>query len=212
MTNGSKTRTARTRVAILSAAEALFLKHGFSGTSMDQVAVAASVSKQTVYAHFQNKEALFLEIVDHMTGGVGDELQVQVPDKFIDRPIAGFLTDFAVQQLAFVLTPRLMQLRRLVIAETGRFPELGQLLHRRGPERSINRLTNAFEIYSKTGDFCGTNHRSAASIFNWLVMGGLINDAMLLGDGAIPDLQQQHSHSTECVRIFLAAFGTPQKR
>jgi TetR/AcrR family transcriptional regulator, mexJK operon transcriptional repressor len=176
------------------------------------VADAALVSKQTVYAHFQNKEALFLEIIDAMTGGAGDELQEQVPDEFADRPLAAFLLDFAQQQLAIVLTPHLMQLRRLVIGEVGRFPELGKMLHWRGPQRSINRLSRALERYQKMGQLTATNISSAASFFNWLVMGEPVNDAMLLGDGAIQKAEYQQHHSKECVRIFLAAFGSTQHR
>ncbi|MGT2443983.1 TetR/AcrR family transcriptional regulator [Ensifer adhaerens] len=68
MSNGAKTRMERTRKLIVAAASDLFLKHGFLGTNMDEIAATAEVSKQTVYSHFQNKEALFLEVVRSMTG------------------------------------------------------------------------------------------------------------------------------------------------
>ena len=44
---------------ILHAASCLFLKEGFANTSMDTVAKASGVSKQTVYSHFEGKDALF---------------------------------------------------------------------------------------------------------------------------------------------------------
>lgn len=47
------------RQQILDAAKALFLMHGFHGSSMNQIAKAASVTKLTVYNHFQDKENLF---------------------------------------------------------------------------------------------------------------------------------------------------------
>src|SRR6478672_9090701 len=45
--------------AILEAAKRLFTTQGFDGTSMDQIAAAAGVSKLTVYSHFGDKENLF---------------------------------------------------------------------------------------------------------------------------------------------------------
>ncbi len=51
------------RAAILDAAKQMFTQHGFDGVSMDQIAAAAGVSKLTVYSHFGDKEALFVEAV-----------------------------------------------------------------------------------------------------------------------------------------------------
>src|SRR5215208_6812069 len=61
--NASESRSARKRAAILEAATTLFLRHGYRGTSMDEIAATAGVSKQTVYKHFADKESLFSEIV-----------------------------------------------------------------------------------------------------------------------------------------------------
>ena len=100
-----------------------------------------------------------------------------------------------------------MQLRRLVIAEAGRFPELGKALHTRGPRHAIGRLTKAFELYRERGVVAGEDAGVAASFFNWLIMGAPVNDAMLLGDDAIPPPDALRRHARECVRIFLAAYG-----
>ena len=57
------TRSERKRRAIVEAATTLFLENGYRGTSMEQIATVARVSKQTVYRHFSDKEALFNAIV-----------------------------------------------------------------------------------------------------------------------------------------------------
>lgn len=203
----AETRTDRTRRSILTAATTLFLDGGFGATSMDDVAATAEMSKQTVYAHFGSKEALFLHVIDRLTGGAGDALQQQVADPVDDRPIEDFLLDFANRQLAIVMTPRLMQLRRLVIGERDRFPDLGRTLHERGPGRSIGRLATAFAHYDAIGQISVADPHDAAQFFNWLVMGAPTNDAMLLGDAAIPSPKALRDHATESVRIFLAAFA-----
>jgi TetR/AcrR family transcriptional regulator, mexJK operon transcriptional repressor len=55
------------------------------------------------------------------------------------------LRDLARRQLAGVMQPRLLQLRRLVIAEADRFPELGGTFYARGPQRTITALAATFE-------------------------------------------------------------------
>lgn len=207
MRYGINERMGRTRDAILLSGEELFLANGFAGTNMDQVAEVAGVSKQTVYSHMKSKEALFLEVVDAMTGGAGDDLADLVADPDLDVSVNEFLRAFAEQQLHVVLTPRLMQLRRLVIGEAGRFPELGALLHERGPRRSIGRLSLALSKYRDASAISVADPDEAAAYFNWLVMGGPVNDAMLLGDKAIPDHAAKHHHAVECVRIFLSAYS-----
>src|ERR1700691_1816365 len=67
-----ETRTARKRRAILGAATTLFLRDGYQATSMDQIAAAAAVSKQTVYKQFADKQSLFREIVADTVAEVAD--------------------------------------------------------------------------------------------------------------------------------------------
>lgn len=206
MSNGTPSRSERTRAAIQSAAETLFLEHGFERASMDRIADLAGVTKQTVYSYAGSKEALLLDVVDRMTGGAGDELAEGVPQPSIGMPPETFLIRFAEEQLEIVVTQRLMQLRRMVIGEMARFPELGALLHRRGPARSIERLAAAFAQYTEAGALSLENPRNAATFFNWLIMGEPVNNAMLLGDQSIPNAKAKKAHAMKCVRIFMAAF------
>ena len=208
--NGAALRVERTRKAILAAAGKLFLRDSFLRTSMDEVAETASVSKQTVYAHFASKEALFLEFVHALVGAAGDEIRQRLAGPETGWPLADYLADFARHQLAIVLTPELMQLRRLAIAEAGRFPDLGRMLHKMGPARSIELLQAAFRHYAALGQLQLDDPEEAASNFNWLVMGGPVNDAMMLGPEAIPPAARLEAHALECVRIFLAAYSPPQ--
>ena len=211
MSQGLPSRSERTRTAIHVAAERLFLEHGFEGVSMDRISKLSGVTKQTVYSYVGSKEALFMDVVDSMTGSAGDELDNVAPQSFADTSPEHFLTRFAEEQLQIVVTPRLMKLRRIVIGEMTRFPELGAVLHRRGPARSIDRLSQALAQYTEAGALDVNNPRQAATFFNWLVMGEPVNGAMLLGDKSIPDDEGKKAHAKECVRIFLAAFQPVEK-
>ncbi|WP_415894072.1 TetR/AcrR family transcriptional regulator [Neptuniibacter sp. PT8_73] len=57
------TRSELKRKAILDAAKESFQENGVQGTSMDQLAARAQVSKRTVYNHFDSKEALVMHLV-----------------------------------------------------------------------------------------------------------------------------------------------------
>ena len=205
--NEDEGRSARKRRAILDAAAELFLHHGYSGTNMDEVAARATVSKQTVYKQFACKEALFVAIVNGMTGDAGDVVQREIADLGERDDPERQLLAYAERQLIVVLTPRLMQLRRLVIGEAGRFPELGKALHAGGPGRAVAGLTTALARWAERGLLAIDDAEAAASHFNWLVMGEPVNRAMLLGDAAIPGPVALRRHAAAGVRVFMAAYG-----
>jgi TetR/AcrR family transcriptional regulator, mexJK operon transcriptional repressor len=200
-------RSAPKRRAILDAATEVFLKSGYLGTNMDEIAALSGVSKQTVYQHFGNKEALFIAIVSSMTGDASDTVHNAMPDLADGGDIAEYLRAYANRQLIVVLTPRLMQLRRLVIGEVSRFPELAKALYERGPQRATAALAKVFERLAERGLLSIDDPLVAASQFNWLIMSAPLNQAMLLGDGAIPKPAQLRRHASEGVRVFLAAYG-----
>lgn len=212
MSNGAATRTRRSREKIVAAAEEVFLHNGFLGANMDAVAERAGVSKQTVYAHFHSKEALFIQVVEAMTGGAAREIREDEADGFDDRPVRDFLMQLALDQLTVVLTPRLMRLRRMVIGEVERFPELGRSLHDNGPGHAIRRLERVFAHYTRIGQLAAPDPNAAAVQFNWILMGASTNAAMMLGDAGIPKPAELRSHAKEAVRIFLCAFGPDAPR
>ena len=130
-------RTAQKRRAILEAATKVFLRDGYLGASMDEIAQLADVSKQTIYKRFGSKEALFLEIVAGLTNAGSDAVHGDIPELAPDGDLQAYLEEYAHRQLRIVLTPRLMQLRRVVIGEASRFPELGKALYESGPRRAM---------------------------------------------------------------------------
>jgi len=201
-------RSEHKRLAILEAAAEVFLQHGFLGTSMDEVAARAEVSKQTVYKQFASKEALFIEIVQSMTDTASGRVQSDMRDPHDMEQLAAELLAYAERQLTIVMTPRLMQLRRVVIGEAGRFPELGKALYDGGPGRAIKGLAAAFTRWADRGLLVVDKPSVAAEQFNWLVMGEAINRAMLLGDQGSPGPAALRRHAAAAVRVFLAAYGS----
>ncbi|MBA8902363.1 TetR/AcrR family transcriptional regulator [Phyllobacterium sp. P30BS-XVII] len=200
-------RSERKHRAILDAATEVFLQNGYLGTNMDDIAARSAVSKQTVYKHFESKEALFVEIVTSMVSVAGDRVHSQIPEFQDSEDLAEYLSNYAYQQLTVVLTPRLMQLRRLVIGEVSRFPELAKVLYERGPKRAMTALAASFAVFAERGLLEIEDPAIAASHFNWLVMAEPVNQVMLLGDVAIPKVEALRRHAEQGVRVFMAAYG-----
>jgi TetR/AcrR family transcriptional repressor of mexJK operon len=199
-------RSARKRAAILEAATTVFLRNGYVGTSMDEIAALAAVSKQTVYKHFADKERLFSEIVSSTVTRVGDPVHDEVQNLQDSGDLEADLRDLARRQLAQVMQPVVLQLRRLVIGEAGRFPELGRTFYERGPGRTIAALATAFERLAARGVLRLDDPQLAAEHFNWLVMSIPLNRAMLLGDGEGGSAADLDRYADAGVRAFLAAY------
>jgi AcrR family transcriptional regulator len=200
-------RSARKRRAIVEAATTVFLRNGYLGTSMDEIAALAGVSKQTVYKHFADKKGLFAEIVSSTVDEASETVHGEVLKLEDSGDVAADLGDLARRQLAAVMQPRLLQLRRLVIGESGRFPELGRVFYERGPGRTVAALAATFERLDARGVLDLDDPLLAAQHFNWLIMSIPLNEAMLLGHDAPPDRADLDRYADTGVAVFLAAYG-----
>jgi TetR/AcrR family transcriptional repressor of mexJK operon len=200
-------RSTRKHKAILDAAATVFIRNGYLGTSMDEIAALAEVSKQTVYKHFADKESLFTEIVTNTVNEVSEPVYTEVINLQDSGDVQADLRDLARRQLAGVMQPRLLQLRRLVIAEADRFPELGRTFYERGPQRTITALAVTFERLADRGTLQLEDPQLAAAHFNWLIMSIPLNKAMLCGDTERPAPADLDRYADAGVRVFLAAYG-----
>lgn len=199
-------RSEQKRHAVLLSAEELFLMRGFDGTSMDEVADHAGVSKQTVYHQFGNKASLFVQVVQAMTAQGSERVQAAMGEPQTLAEVATELSGYAERLLTIVMTPKLMRLRRLVIAEADRFPELGKALYVGGPGRAIAGLAVNLERWADLGLLSIDDAKVAASQFNWLVMGEPINQAMFRADYAMSKAERTQ-HIQHAVHVFMAAYG-----
>lgn len=191
---------------VLAAAEEAFLAEGFDAVTMDDIARDAGIAKQTLYSHFASKDGLFLHLVTTMTGAAGDRVLTDLPAIRGAADIAPALVGLLDEQLAVVLTPRLLRLRRLVIGEVRRFPELGQALAENGPHRAVAVLTQLLADLHARNLLRIPDARRAATELNWLVMGQPVNDAMMLGDDYVPAPADRRRHVAGAVATFLAAY------
>jgi AcrR family transcriptional regulator len=126
--NNADSRSPQKVEAILQGAMQEFLTNGFAGTTMDRVTAAAGVSKATVYSYFQDKEKLFFALIDRSIFSHRSKLDRLDPE-FFQREPKEVLADLANHFLNQVSDkPELLDLIRLTIAESKRFPMLAQHL------------------------------------------------------------------------------------
>jgi TetR/AcrR family transcriptional regulator, mexJK operon transcriptional repressor len=199
-------RSARKRRAIMDAAATLFLRNGYQGTSMDEIAAQAAVSKQTVYKNFADKEKLFSDIILGVATSV-DYFTQTVSTLHRTENLAGDLRELGRRYIKAVMTPQILQMRRLLIAEATRFPELTRAYYERAPEHVLNTLAPELSKLDERALLSVPDPDLAARHFAFLILGPALDKAMFYGDDAgytDADLQR---FADEGVRVFLAAYG-----
>jgi AcrR family transcriptional regulator len=120
-------KAAERRAAILKAALDEFSERGFAAARLDDVARRAGVAKGTIYLHFNDKEALFQELVRFQIGPVVGALETALVS---DLPLAVIVEralDIFVRE---IYGTHRKQVLRLIISEGPRFPALAEFYYR----------------------------------------------------------------------------------
>lgn len=163
------------REQILQGATQVFLNHGYAGTSMDRVAATAGVSKQTIYSHFQDKEGLFAALIERVTiqriqQDLGSEQLQGEPELLLRQLGHAFLERMGSQDYLNVL--------RIIIAESVRFPELAQLYSRTVVHRGRQILVTYFQAHPELQI---TDPEATAHIFAGSLVSFMLSHEILYG-------------------------------
>jgi AcrR family transcriptional regulator len=118
------------REAIVEVAKRQFLDNGYAATSMSAIAAELGGSKATLWSYFPNKEDLFAAVLDEATAAYRQQFaDLLRPSKDMPSAVLQFTRSF----MAKLTLPEPLRLHRLIVAESGRNPELGQLFFERAP-------------------------------------------------------------------------------
>jgi AcrR family transcriptional regulator len=136
------------RQAIIAAALEEFCARGFAATRLDDVAARAGVAKGTIYLHFDDKEALFRDIVGTMLVPLVAALEAPPNDVPI-REVLGHFFDLFVRE---IYSTQRRNVLRLVMTEGPRFPELAQFYYRNVVGRAITAMRALLERARERGE------------------------------------------------------------
>jgi len=126
---------------IIDIARSSFFEKGYAGTSMSTIAAQLGGSKTTLWSHFPCKDELFTAVLEDLITRFGPRDRLDPTGDMraeLTRYCAGFLN--------ILLSPQILALHRLIIAEAPRFPELGRIFYERAPRRRYLHLGDYFQL------------------------------------------------------------------
>lgn len=194
------------RASILGAAESIFCRDGFAAANIDVIALEAGVSRQTIYNHHGDKEGLFIAVVSHATDRANAGFFAALA-RFPDHPsdLKGELTAFAIGMMRNCLCSRDGRfLRKMIVLEGRRYPELFTDWRQNGPTMVWNALAARFARLAFSGWLTLDDPDVAARQFMALINADLYL-SVALGEPVTDDaLRQAAGHAVD---TFLRAFG-----
>lgn len=125
-----KIRKGRKFDQVLAGAREVFLRDGFEGASVDDIARAASVSKATLYSYFPDKGALFSEMAEREVAAQARRMAAEIDPAAPPEAVLGAV---GRGMMGFLLTEFGRRVFRIAVAESDRFPDLGRRFYEAGP-------------------------------------------------------------------------------
>lgn len=200
-------RVVRSRAAVVDAARTLFLRQGYVGTTMEEIAALAGLTKRTLYNNYSDKQALFTQIVvdviayaEEFAGRLREEFTVGITA----ANLRARLDDLGRRLALGIVRPEVVALRRLLIGEARGFPALAAEYFDRAPGQVLEALASGFEHLERVGLLRVVDARRAAAQFAYLVAGEPLDHAVLVG--TTPPREQIIACAREGVQTFLARY------
>lgn len=188
---------------ILDVATALFLSNGFGATSIEAVASRARISKRTFYHRFRDKAELYRAVVRRMLQHWLPQFEAALE---APAPLDILLERSAKRMLALALSPEALALRRLLLAEAERFPELVDIAIEQGATRAIERIAALLEVERRAGRIALDDCRFAAMQFQEMVLSIPLRRAM--GFGTPLNEEEREVWAQKCVALLLSGCHT----
>jgi AcrR family transcriptional regulator len=187
---------------ILEGARRVFLADGFDGTSMNDVARLAGVSKGTLYVYFASKEALFEALIR-------DEKRQQaerICNYDATGDVGAVLRSIGRNLMWSMTRPEAVAQVRTVIAVAPKFPNIGRAFDEAGPQYGAKRLIVYLEGEIAAGNLVIADPAVAARHFVLLCQGDMFRELLF---GVRKEATESEIESTvaAAVEVFLKAYG-----
>jgi len=168
------------REQIVAGARLVFLRDGFAGASTDAIAAEARVSKRTLYSYYPGKEELFADVLRRLTIE-NPQTRVLAAVEEVEPGNLGELRETLVglagRIVSVMMDPGYLALLRTIIADTHRFPQLGEIYRDTVPERGFRVFLALMERVRERGIVDVPDAEAATRLF----FGPLVTYALLDG-------------------------------
>ena len=205
-TSSDLSRSDARRRAILDVASEVFLAQGYAAASMSEIAARLGGSKGTLYNYFRSKEELFGAFIADTCQGPAVAIFDPLPPIGEGRSVRESLIDLGFSLMTFLWTEQLVALHRLIVAEVGRFPEIGRMFYEAGPRRGELRFADYFEAAMAAGHIPPADPMMVGQRLKDLVLSDVYL-RMMWGVLPPPRPEELREHVAGSVDIFLRAFG-----
>lgn len=191
------------RDALLDAALELLREQGYRDTTMLQIATRARASKNTLYRHFETKEALFAALVARASRSINEELAAALAG---GAPLERTLERFGENLLRLLTGPTSVAINRAAIAEALSAPEIGRALAQSGRGRTGPLAIRYLQQQAESGVLRPLDAAEAFETFVGLLVGDL-QVRVLAGTAPPPDAAQLRRRARAATRRFVRLFG-----
>ena len=197
------------RETILATSREAFLRHGFTDASMDAIAQRSGVSKTTLYAHFESKEALFNQVVVDAVTEHGDEAAALLDLPPSGPGVDGFRDRLAAVSgriLAMLMAPAAVALARLCVIEGTRMPRLSYEALGTARSSLLAALARFFQEQAPVSGLVIADTHEAADLFVLLTVRNFQHEAMLPWS-AISTPEAHQGNAAHVADLMLRLYG-----
>lgn len=196
------------RHQILEGAHAVFRARGFDASSMADIAAAANVSKGTLYVYFEDKEHLFIALIEREREKQKQGIYEALAD---DPDLAHALTSFGERLVRLITGGFALSAQRIVLGVAERMPELGHEFYERGPMQGTRRLAAFLQRRAELGELSLDDPALAAAQFIDLCQSTLTRPRLFNALPTPPDDEEIARVVASAVTMFLARYAVKKR-
>lgn len=192
------------RRQILDGALSVFMARGFDAASMSDIAAAANVSKGTLYVYFEDKEHLFVALIERERESQKREAFAALEE---DPDIARALTRFGERLTGLLVGEFAMSAHRIVIGVAERMPDLGREFYENGPMQGAQRIAAYLDRKVAKGLLAIDDTTLAAMQFLDLCQSTLLRPRLFNAVRVPPSQAEISRVVASAVEMFLARYA-----
>nr|WP_277344549.1 TetR/AcrR family transcriptional regulator [Oleiagrimonas sp. C23AA] len=186
---------------MLEVASRRFMSDGYDATSINAIVEEAGGSLTTAYRLFGNKEGLLRAVIDETSERLhADTFSADMLSRAPDQA----LPELSMRIMATAVSPPLVALRRLIIAEVGKMPGMSEVIMGLLRRRLFEPVERYLAEWDRRGVLRVPDVESAARQFVSLAK-GRFEEECLIGAGCVTDARRAQA-TRENVALFLAFY------